>query len=89
MAAQYCDDLLTVISFIPEPPPLPGAVPRDPDDDKIIACALATGISSAAIATCSRSAPTPASPSSRLSRSCGSCSDLDALSRSAATDESR
>jgi predicted nucleic acid-binding protein len=35
--------LLAVISFVPELPPVPGAMPRDPDDDKIVACALAAG----------------------------------------------
>jgi putative PIN family toxin of toxin-antitoxin system len=43
MAAQYCDDLSTVVTLVPDPPPTPGAVPRDPDDDKIIACALVAG----------------------------------------------
>jgi putative PIN family toxin of toxin-antitoxin system len=41
--AQYCDDLSAVATPVPDPPPTPGAVPRDPDDDKIIACALAAG----------------------------------------------
>jgi uncharacterized protein len=43
MAAQYCDDLRAVFTFVPDPPPMPGAVPRDPDDDKIVACAVAAG----------------------------------------------
>ena len=41
MAARFCDDLLTVATIVVDPPPIPGAVPRDPDDDKIIACAVA------------------------------------------------
>lgn len=40
-AMQYCADLATVATIIANPPPLPGAVPRDPDDDKIVACAVA------------------------------------------------
>jgi len=43
LAAQYCEDLRAATTFVPEPPPTPGAVLRDPDDDKIIACALAAG----------------------------------------------
>ena len=38
---QYRADLLTLASVIDDPPPTPGAVPRDPDDDKIVACAVA------------------------------------------------
>ena len=41
MAAQFCDDLLTVVTIVVDPPPTPGAVTRDPDDDKIVACAIA------------------------------------------------
>src|SRR3954454_176946 len=35
LAIQYCADLLTVATVIANPPRLAGAVPRDPDDDKI------------------------------------------------------
>lgn len=41
LAAQYCADLFTIASIITDPAPLPGAVERDPDDDKIVACAIA------------------------------------------------
>lgn len=44
MAEQYCSDLLDVATIIHDPPPTPGAVPRDPDDDKIVACAVAAGV---------------------------------------------
>ncbi len=40
---QYRADLLTLASVIDDPPPIPGAGPRDPDDDKIVACAVAAG----------------------------------------------
>jgi uncharacterized protein len=43
MAEAYCAALFDLASVINDPPPAPGAVPRDPDDDKIIACALAAG----------------------------------------------
>jgi putative PIN family toxin of toxin-antitoxin system len=39
-AMQYCADLFTVATIITNPTPLVGAVPRDPDDDKIVACAV-------------------------------------------------
>src|SRR4051812_22945052 len=38
---QYRADLLTLATIVEDPAPTPGAVPRDPDDDKIIACAVA------------------------------------------------
>src|SRR5882762_9043005 len=41
---QYRVDLLTLSTVIDDPPPTPGAVPRDPDDDKIVACAVAAGV---------------------------------------------
>ena len=41
MAAEFCGDLRVVATPVIEPPPTPGAVPRDPDDDKIVACAMA------------------------------------------------
>jgi putative PIN family toxin of toxin-antitoxin system len=40
---QYRADLSTLARIVDDPPPTPGAVPRDPDDDKIVACALAAG----------------------------------------------
>ena len=40
---QYRADLLTLAHIVHEPAPTPGAVPRDPDDDMIIACAVAAG----------------------------------------------
>jgi putative PIN family toxin of toxin-antitoxin system len=40
MAIQYCAELLSAPMIIIDPP---GAVARDPDDDKIIACAAAAG----------------------------------------------
>lgn len=43
MALQFCEGLLTAATIVVNPPPIPGAVPRDPDDDKIIACAVAAG----------------------------------------------
>ncbi len=41
--AQYRFDILTIARIIDDPAPMPGAVPRDPDDDKIVACAVAAG----------------------------------------------
>ena len=41
MALQFCDDLLATSTVVVNPPPTPGAVPRDPDDDMIVACAVA------------------------------------------------
>jgi uncharacterized protein len=46
MAEAFCADLFDLASIIEDPPPTQGAVPRDPDDDKIIACALAAGTES-------------------------------------------
>ncbi len=43
MAEEFCSDLLNVADTVADPPPTPGAVPRDPDDDKIVACAAAAG----------------------------------------------
>lgn len=43
MAEQFCADLLDTAVIINDPPATPGAVPRDPDDDKIVACAVAAG----------------------------------------------
>jgi putative PIN family toxin of toxin-antitoxin system len=40
---QYRADLMTLATIVDDPTPTPGAVPRDPDDDKIIACAVAAG----------------------------------------------
>lgn len=44
MAAQFCDDLLAAATVVVDPPAIAGAVPRDPDDDKIIACAAAASV---------------------------------------------
>jgi predicted nucleic acid-binding protein len=44
MAEGFCAELFHLASAIDDPPPMPGAVPRDPDDDKIIACALAARV---------------------------------------------
>jgi uncharacterized protein len=41
---QYRADLLTLANVVDDPPPTPGAVPRDPDDDKIVACAVAADV---------------------------------------------
>jgi len=41
---SFCDDLLTVATVVVDPPPTPGAVPRDPDDDMIVACAVAVSV---------------------------------------------
>ena len=41
---QYRADLLTLATIVDDPLPTPGAVPRDPDDDKIVACAVAAGV---------------------------------------------
>jgi uncharacterized protein len=43
MAEEFCSDLLDIADVVQAPAPTPGAVPRDPDDDKIIACAVAAG----------------------------------------------
>ena len=42
--AQYRSDLLTLANIVDNPTPMPGSVPRDPDDDKIVACAVAAGV---------------------------------------------
>lgn len=44
MAVQFCDDLLATNTVVVDPPATPGAVPRDPDDDKIVACAVAASV---------------------------------------------
>ncbi len=44
MALQFCDDLLAAGTVVVNPPPTPGAVPRDPEDDKIVACAAAASV---------------------------------------------
>lgn len=41
MALQYCAELLAAPMIIIDPPPITGVVARDPDDDKILACAVA------------------------------------------------
>lgn len=41
MAVAFCERLSSVVSMVDDPPAVLGAVPRDPDDDKIIACAVA------------------------------------------------
>lgn len=41
---QYRADLLMLANTVDDPPPISGAVPRDPDDDKIIACAVAADV---------------------------------------------
>ena len=41
---QYRADLITLATIVDDPEPTPGAVPRDPDDDKIVACAIAAGV---------------------------------------------
>jgi putative PIN family toxin of toxin-antitoxin system len=43
IALQYCAELVAAPTIIVDAPPLTGAVARDPDDDKIIACAVAAG----------------------------------------------
>src|SRR6266446_6851170 len=40
---QYRIYVLTLARIIDNPPSIPGAVPRDADDDKIVACAVAAG----------------------------------------------
>jgi uncharacterized protein len=44
MASQFCESLFAAATIVVNPPPIPGAVPRDPDDDKIVACAVAAGV---------------------------------------------
>jgi putative PIN family toxin of toxin-antitoxin system len=39
---QFRADLMILATII-DPEPIPGAVPRDPDNDKIVACAVAGG----------------------------------------------
>ena len=41
---QYRADLLLLGTVVDNLPAIPGAVPRDPDDDKIIACAVAAAV---------------------------------------------
>jgi uncharacterized protein len=40
-AEEYRATLMMLATIIGDPSPTPGAVPRDPDDDKIVACAVA------------------------------------------------
>lgn len=40
-AEEYRGTLMTLATIVDDPSPTPGAVPRDPDDDKIVACAVA------------------------------------------------
>jgi len=40
-ALAFCEALCAVATIVVNAPPIPGAVPRDPDDDKIIAAAVA------------------------------------------------
>jgi putative PIN family toxin of toxin-antitoxin system len=40
---QYRADLMTLAAIVDDPPSIAGAVPRDPDDDKIVACAVGGG----------------------------------------------
>jgi putative PIN family toxin of toxin-antitoxin system len=44
MAAQFCESLFAAATIVVNPPPIPGAVPPDPNDDKIVACAAAAGV---------------------------------------------
>ncbi|HJU20214.1 MAG TPA: putative toxin-antitoxin system toxin component, PIN family [Stellaceae bacterium] len=44
IAEEFCSDLYGIADIVEAPPPTPGAVPRDPDDDKIVACAVAAGV---------------------------------------------
>src|SRR5260370_33898973 len=41
---QYRAHLMTLAIIVDDPPPMPGAVPRDPADDKIVACAVAASV---------------------------------------------
>jgi hypothetical protein len=52
---------MMLATIVDDPSPTPGAVPRDPDDDKIVACAVAAAasISSPATITSSHSGATP------------------------------
>jgi putative PIN family toxin of toxin-antitoxin system len=43
MAEAFSAGLFDLADVVDDPPPVLGAVPRDPDDDKIVACALAAG----------------------------------------------
>jgi uncharacterized protein len=40
-ADEYQATLMMLATIVDDPSPTPGAVPRDPDDDKIVACAVA------------------------------------------------
>ena len=40
----YCEQLMRLAELLIAPPPIPGAVPQDADDDKIVACAVAGGV---------------------------------------------
>ncbi len=44
MASRFCESLFAAATIVVNPPATPGAVPRDPDDDKIVACAVAAGV---------------------------------------------
>src|SRR5262249_15929547 len=43
-AGQYRADLVTLETLVDDPPPTPGAVHRDADDDMIVASAVAAGV---------------------------------------------
>jgi len=44
MARQLCESLFAVAIIVVDPPSIPGAVPNDPDDDKVVACAVAAAV---------------------------------------------
>jgi hypothetical protein len=35
---------MMLATIVDDPSPTPGAVPRDPDDDKIVACAVSSAV---------------------------------------------
>jgi hypothetical protein len=37
MAGEFCPNVLDIADIVDAPDPTPGALPRDPDDDKIVA----------------------------------------------------
>ena len=43
-ADAYQSTLMMLATIVDDPSPTPGAVPRDPDDDKIVACAVAAAV---------------------------------------------
>ncbi|MBV8093741.1 MAG: hypothetical protein JO110_10995 [Acetobacteraceae bacterium] len=71
VSARFCESLFAAATIVVDPPWIPGAVPRDPNDDKVVACTVAAGVRYILPATTTffRSAVTVGSQSPRLRNS--------------------